>query len=285
MDTLVYFGGAVKVLDESEGEVKVGGPLVVFGGSDLEGEFFTPSTYFGAQMKRSGEAVLDTMFNHGIATSDATKALAAHEFDPLTAKATDTGIIASVILKERDQYEKLVADLARKGKLGWSSGSAPHAVRKGDDGEIKRWPLIEGSLTHQPAEPRASIMPLKSLMQPATKEFFNEIEERIRTAFDTQYDFDQAWLQNASPTEVIYDVNGQLFRFGWRDEADGITFDARRDWQEVERETEYVPAKLLKSLQETRKLISTTRGAMSPSAPTLADVRQQIRTITHTLKA
>ena len=167
-DTLIYFGDAVKVLDETAGEVKVGGLLVHFdepgaGRADLAGEYFTADTYFGAQMALRGEAVLDSMYNHGIATNSQLKALAEHEFLPLEARKTDTGIMAEIILRERDDYEAMVADLVREGKIGWSSGSAPHAVQKSAGGEITRWPLVEGSLTHRPAEPRTSAVTLKAL--------------------------------------------------------------------------------------------------------------------------
>ena len=82
---LIYFGDAVKVLDETEGEVKVGGLLVHFdepgsGRADLAGEYFMADTYFGAQMARRGEAILDSMYNHGIAISSERKALVEHEF-------------------------------------------------------------------------------------------------------------------------------------------------------------------------------------------------------------
>ena len=182
-DTLIYHGGSVKVLDETEGEVKVGGPLVVFGGEDLEGEFFTPDTYFGAQAKASPDGfVLDAMYNHGIVTSPQLKALAEHEFMPLEASKTDTGIMASIILRERDEYEAMLAEMAKAGKLGWSSGSAPHAVRKSANGEIKRWPLIEGSLTPTPAEARTSAVPLKSLMEQAggSEDHAREILKSLR---------------------------------------------------------------------------------------------------------
>ena len=57
--------------------------------------------------------------------------------------------------------------LAESGKLGWSSGTASHLVMREQDGaahRVKRWPLgLDASLTHTPAEPRNSVMPLKSL--------------------------------------------------------------------------------------------------------------------------
>lgn len=169
-DTLVIGGGTVKVLDATGGEVKVGGSLVQFGGQDLHGEFFTPETYFGAQLASKGEAVLDTMFNHGIPTHDSLKALTARQYPPVTVTKSDSGLMASVILRQREEYEAMLAELAQSGKLGWSSGSAPHTVQKKESGEITRWPLVEASLTPTPAEPKAHAVPLKSLIEEPQQE-------------------------------------------------------------------------------------------------------------------
>ena len=50
-----------------------------------------------------------------------------------------------------------------QGVLSWSSGSLPHLVEVGAEGRIKRWPIVEGSLTPTPAEPRHScVQTLKS---------------------------------------------------------------------------------------------------------------------------
>ena len=54
----------------------------------------------------------------------------------------------------RKRYVRAVQRLVDKGVLGWSSGSLPHLVAVADDGQIKRWPIVEGSLTPAPAEPR-----------------------------------------------------------------------------------------------------------------------------------
>ncbi|MCY3778915.1 MAG: phage major capsid protein, partial [Chloroflexi bacterium] len=50
-----------------------------------------------------------------------------------------------------------------QGILSWSSGSLPHLGEVGADGQIKRWPIVEGSLTPTPAEPRLTdVRSLKS---------------------------------------------------------------------------------------------------------------------------
>lgn len=163
-DTLVYWGGEVKITDQSDGEITVGGPLVQYGGRDLEGEYFTSDTYFGAQLATQGKAVLDTMFNHGMPSDDSLQELAARRYPPVTVTKADTGLMAEVILRQRDEYEALLARMADEGALGWSSGTAPHATERTEDGEITSWPLLEASLTHWPAEPRTRAVPLKSLV-------------------------------------------------------------------------------------------------------------------------
>ena len=49
---------------------------------------------------------------------------------------------------------QVVKRLVDRGILNWSSGSLPHLVEVATDGYIKRWPVVEGSLTPTPAEPR-----------------------------------------------------------------------------------------------------------------------------------
>jgi HK97 family phage major capsid protein len=62
----------------------------------------------------------------------------------------------------RDEYERAVYGLAEKGKLGWSSGTAPHLVER-NKSHITRWPLgLDASLTPIPADPGNRAMPLKS---------------------------------------------------------------------------------------------------------------------------
>jgi hypothetical protein len=70
---------------------------------------------------------------------------------------TDNGLWYEAQLDMADEYAKMIYDLAKKGKLGFSSGAASHMVDRekvGKSYEIKRWNLAEASLTPQPAESR-----------------------------------------------------------------------------------------------------------------------------------
>lgn len=57
---------------------------------------------------------------------------------------------------ERNEYIEYVRRLIDVGALGLSSGSLPHLVSVDADGTIRRFPIVEGSLTHMPADPRTT---------------------------------------------------------------------------------------------------------------------------------
>lgn len=155
-DALVYFGGAVKAL----GDGKIGGYGVLFTSADdpdLQGDYFTKSTALELQDRTS---VL-TIWDHGM-----DKTLKRKQIGRSTYKADDVGVWFETKLEEADGYEKAIYELAKRGKLGWSTGSAPHLVERTPVKkafEIKAWPIIEISLTPVPVEPRTSALPLKSV--------------------------------------------------------------------------------------------------------------------------
>lgn len=157
-DAAIYFGEPLKAL----GDGVVAGYLIRFGGEqekDLTGEFFTKSSYLGPN---DGNGA-DVVFHHSRPLLEDMDELADHLFEPLKTRRDDIGIWAETVLDLADDYERMVHELVERGKLGWSSGSAIHMVRKKDSGEITRWPIIEGSLTPVPAEPRNRITTMKAL--------------------------------------------------------------------------------------------------------------------------
>lgn len=160
-DSLVYFGGAVKVLDDNG---RIGGIGIRFSSrdsKDLSGEYFTAKTYLGPTCGDGQECI----FHHGIPLGPNLKGLAGYTFAPAKATRQDVGIFVETCLDLSDEYEKAVFQLVKKGKLGWSSGAAGHRVTKNSDGEITAWPVAEWSLTPQPCEPKnyGSVIPIKSL--------------------------------------------------------------------------------------------------------------------------
>lgn len=151
---LINFGTEVKAL----GDGKVGGYLIRFSDEktpDLTGDFFTAKTDFG---EHDSAPIL---YQHGL---DST--LKARVIGKGKLRKDDVGVWVEAQLSMRDEYEKAIYELAEKGKLGWSSGTASHLVERQTAGKanwIKAWPLgLDASLTPTPAEPRNSAITLKA---------------------------------------------------------------------------------------------------------------------------
>ena len=158
-DMLIAWGGAVKAL----GEGRVGGIGVRFTNADdrdLEGEYFTEKTYYGA---RNGDGA-DCWIDHGfqIIEGEQGKQWADHLLSPVKATKEESGLWVETLCDMADEYEAMVYEMVEAGKLGWSSATAGHMRRVTDDGEITRWPIVEFSLTPTPAEPRNRVMTLKA---------------------------------------------------------------------------------------------------------------------------
>ena len=138
----------LKTLDSAG---RVGGYLVVWGNPgerDLQGEYFTPETELGL----SWYPQRPVLYQHGL--DGALKAAVIGSMDTLV--KDETGVWAEAQLDLRQRWAQAVQRLIEKGVLGWSSGSLAHLVEVADDGHIRRWPIVEGSLTPTPAQPRRS---------------------------------------------------------------------------------------------------------------------------------
>jgi phage head maturation protease len=159
-DLLVTFGDEVKVTSSG----KVSGYLIRFGGTDLDGDFFTQSCDFGRPTNVGDSFKMNLYYAHGM--------------DDVVGKQTvgtgrvvvkDAGLWYEGQIEISDEYRKMIAKLGQEGRLGFSSGAASHLVERkqvGEASQIIRWNLAEASLTPKPAEPRnmASVKSLKSLM-------------------------------------------------------------------------------------------------------------------------
>ncbi|HUN07575.1 MAG TPA: phage major capsid protein [Aggregatilineales bacterium] len=138
---------SLKTLDPTTG--RVGGYLIAWGNPhqrDLQGEYFTPQTDLGLEWY----AQRPVLYHHGL--DGALKAAVIGVIDHL--HTDEQGVWAEAQLDLRQQYARTIQQLIDRGTLGWSSGSLPHLVQVADDGRIERWPIVEGSLTPTPAEPR-----------------------------------------------------------------------------------------------------------------------------------
>ncbi len=152
---LVAFGGAVKALERGV----ITGYLVTFGSpaeADLSKrrDFFTSRTEYDLEGCGYKSRFL---YDHGLDPSVGRRRLARAELG-----RDGAGIWLKAQLALRDEYEAAIYQLARMGKLGLSSGTAPHLVeRKAIDyngervHEILSWPLgLDASCTPRPADPR-----------------------------------------------------------------------------------------------------------------------------------
>ena len=138
----------LKTLDSAG---RVGGYLVVWGNPgerDLQGEYFTPETELGLTWYPQRPV----LYQHGL--DGELKAAVIGSMDTLV--KDETGVWAEAQLDLRQRWAQAVQRLIEKGVLGWSSGSLAHLVEVADDGHIRRWPIVEGSLTPTPAQPRRS---------------------------------------------------------------------------------------------------------------------------------
>ncbi len=171
-DTLVMPGGPLKSLGvETKGGKtygKIGGYLVVHGDAaqtDLAGDWFTKNTYLGPQNGDSSEA----LFHHTLPIKGF-EAKRDHRFAPWKTKRDNYGLFAETVMDLSDDYDRAVFGTVMAGKMGLSSGSAPHLVRREGDtfekpvecGEIKMWSIVEGSITPSPCEPRARVAATKA---------------------------------------------------------------------------------------------------------------------------
>jgi len=149
-----YFGGdMLKAL----GDGKVGGYLVVFGGPrDADGEYFAPDCDF--HLDWFGGSNRPILYHHGLKDDDRVE-----EIGTLYKLIRDDhGIWAEGQLDMTNPRAQQVYSDVRKGKIGWSSGSAPHLAKVDEDGRIWEWAIVEASLTPTPsAGKRTTVQALK----------------------------------------------------------------------------------------------------------------------------
>ena len=171
-DNLIYFGGELKAV----GGGKVAGYLIRYSDPatpDLTGDFFASGTDYGIV----DGASLPVYYQHGLDPQ-----IKATRIGRGKIKYDEVGLWFEAQLEMRDEYEKMIYAMAEAGKLGLSSGAAGHLVEREAEGKsyrIKTWPIAEASLTPTPAEPRNSVMPIKSLLADASEEV--ELNQPVQT--------------------------------------------------------------------------------------------------------
>jgi len=122
---------------------------------------------------------------------------------------------AEAQLEMRDEYEKKIYEMVEAGKLGWSSGSAPHLTARTpvkSAFKVDEWPIVEGSLTPHPCEPRTAVVSLKNYIEqkaaPAIKDLFTaELSNRTLQVWELWSTLCRVFEKIASATRAA-DVTG-----------------------------------------------------------------------------
>lgn len=152
--SLVYInGGKLKTL----GDGKVGGYLVMFGGpKDSQGEYFRDDVE--CHLEWYGGEKRPILYHHGLEDEDIIEEIGYTDIIRRDAK----GLWAEGRLNMSDPRATQIYNDVRSGKIGWSSGSAPHLSKIDDAGGIWEWAIVEGSLTPTPAAgKRTTVQALK----------------------------------------------------------------------------------------------------------------------------
>ena len=160
---VVTTGPALKAL----GDGRIGGHLVTFsdaGQPDLTGDFFSADTDYDLE---DGTGKATVLYHHGM---DAT--LKRRKLGKAELRIDDIGVWMEAQLALRDDYERAVYKMVEAGKMGLSSGTAPHLVEREAQAngthKITSWPLgLDASITPIPAEPRTSVVALKTYLDMA----------------------------------------------------------------------------------------------------------------------
>lgn len=171
--TVVYPGAAVKAIGDKD-DGWIGGYLVRYtdeNSPDLVGDFFDEATDYGPH----GKSLV--WFNHALDETLGHKTLGVKRdgrFSEATLKTDDIGVWIQMQLDMRDEYERALYYMAKASKVGWSSGTATHLVKRslinGKAYHIDSWPLgLDASITPTPAAGPSltAVTPLKSYRQHA----------------------------------------------------------------------------------------------------------------------
>jgi len=149
---------AVKAIREENGGVVVGGYLCLWGdpdNRDLQDEYFTPETELWLEAYKAAPA----LFHHGLDTTVGLEVMG-HRVD---AKTDDTGAWVEDWLNKSSRFWQLVEPLLKAQALFYSPGSAPHLVKRADDGRLLSFPVVEDTLTPVPAQYRLHSRPVEQI--------------------------------------------------------------------------------------------------------------------------
>jgi phage head maturation protease len=144
----------LKAVSKGADEIVVENYIVLFGGKDLSGDFFTKNTKFDSGYTDIGTLYVD--FEHGQDVdgigNDDSQILGVVDWK--SAKFDEKGIFVRRVLNRRASYVEYLSELINAGVVGTSSEAVRGKVQRKSSGEIVYWPLKRDSLTVTPMEPR-----------------------------------------------------------------------------------------------------------------------------------
>lgn len=144
----------LKAVSKTDNELVVENYIILFGGEDISGEFFTKDTEIKSAYTDLGILYVD--FEHGydvVDTGNDPDNVLGY-VDWKSAKIDDKGIFVKRVLNRQSQYVQYISDLIDAGVVGTSSQAVSGKTVKKSSGEIIEWPLMRDSITFTPMEPR-----------------------------------------------------------------------------------------------------------------------------------
>lgn len=166
-------GTAVKRLDGK----RIVGYGIVWGGRDLEGEYFTPDTDLWLDRIPPLKCLLFDHATTPLPNSVKQDTPAAYVLGkPDRFGFDEYGMWVESLLEEHEEWQQYVNELVDAGVMSYSTDSISHLTARAEDGWIKSWPIPAISLTHHPAEPRAKISVMKRVHE------LNELKDILHAA-------------------------------------------------------------------------------------------------------
>lgn len=165
-DQPAEMGNALKAISKTDGELRVGNYIALFGGRDLtgvvygknadgtSGQYFSERTEFESDHTKAGTLPVD--FEHGKDPDEI--GINSHDIlgfvDWKTAKKDKRGVFVERVLNRQNKYVQWLEPLIEAGLVGNSTQAVDGRVGISKSGEIVIWPLERDSLTVTPMEPR-----------------------------------------------------------------------------------------------------------------------------------
>lgn len=229
-DRAIAYGDSIKSYGKAQdGREIIGGYLAVWGSPqkrDLHKQYFTKATDFEFVYPTNP---LPALYHHGL--SDDVGTTITGEIFELTKDDTGLAVKAYLGLSMEDmreweqsqivQYQEYIDAVKRlvgKDVLRWSGGALPQGVMNDDDGFIRAFPLIEGSLTFSPAEPsqETRVTALKSMTVTAFRDALAAHKKPLPVATKpiTTKTLDTEGLKTMNPQEVAAAVIAKLREMG-----------------------------------------------------------------------